>query len=1150
MFRLITSKHGALIPVAVFLTVLGGVYLIAREQSKRARTEREEAAEAASRKAALLADAISNAVNSRLAAMTAAELRFTPVDDSVSRQTFVAALDTVTSKFAGLMGISIIHQNGDISRGPRTALGLRGAEPQVNPAIGEAFRRAQRNKKIAASNVIDLPDGSRRVFVFLPVLRGAAGDSVIGYLAGELDPQVMARVAHPLVQDSIAGGLWTLLGPAGERITTATAPRNWPNEERPVRVADTDWQVRYSYEPVDMRFFRTQRIATWVIGVVVALTMLAMLLFLRKTIFLQRDEIGRRQVAEEAARTSAAEARDRAQEARDLAIQLEAAQRASQRLSTKLNPEEVVELFLGAVAEILDADVASLYSFEEEGEVVVGRRRIVFRNVGPITERLRREDIRQVRAPVAMLPSIAEAVSSGEPHVELAHRAHATMPAAAVTGGSEAAASTITIPLLIAGHMVGVASWEVYSEGREFSSGSIAFAQAMAAPAAAALRTAELFKSLEEERGRVRREALRFGAVLDQMADGVVVVDAAGHVERFNKAAEELLGETLESMSLDQWSSTFSIATVEGRPLSPAEFPLVRALRGDRIRRATFILRSPWGTERHLSCSAGPIITPDGRAAGAAMVLRDVSDEHQYAEMLRHTNRELRRQAEVLEEVNRQLREATKAKDQFLAVMSHELRTPINAIMGYSDLLDLGVKGELNAEQRAMVARVRETSRHLLGLINEVLDLAKIGAGRMDLVLVEMEVANIVDRAVQQILPMATAKGLTLTTTKMDDAATNACVIADETRLTQIIINLLSNAVKFTQSGGVDVRYGVVGENVEIGVRDTGPGIPPEQRERIFEEFYQVESGLARATGGTGLGLAIARRFAHLMGGDIRVESELGSGSEFIVTLPSSTRPAHTNPTDQLPVVVMLASSEQMASRAAADLSGVVRVIATTDPGRLASVARAENPDAVVLDVSTSDVGAWRALSALQADPGTAALKIVLIVREGDSMDAYDLGAFRILSKPLRVERATNLILSLAPPEEGGSILIADDDPHVRRIMADALGATAVPVITAPDSTEAARLLAEEAPAIALVDLLLPGPGRGIGFMARLRADDAERRPAIVVLLGKEISPDEMSQLNDAVEWAVLSGHAPVQPLHQLLREALSERRIPQRSAA
>jgi signal transduction histidine kinase len=294
---------------------------------------------------------------------------------------------------------------------------------------------------------------------------------------------------------------------------------------------------------------------------------------------------------------------------------------------------------------------------------------------------------------------------------------------------------------------------------------------------------------------------------------------------------------------------------------------------------------SPGGEERHLSASAAPIVPEGGGNAGAAMVVRDVTDEQQYAGMLRHTNQELRKQAALLEEINQQLREATAAKDRFLAVMSHELRTPLNAVIGYADLLDLQIKGPLNADQNQMVRRVIETARHLLALIDEVLDLAKVGAGQVDLKIEPIVLHEVIEQAAVQITPLVNAKGLKLEI-RSSEATVHA--MADRTRLTQVMLNLLSNAVKFTETGGITITTkGNGGTQVELRVKDTGRGIERDHHERIFEEFYQVEDGLTRSKGGTGLGLAIARRYTRLMGGELMVESEPGKGSDFIVMLPS-----------------------------------------------------------------------------------------------------------------------------------------------------------------------------------------------------------------------------------------------------------------------
>jgi signal transduction histidine kinase len=236
-----------------------------------------------------------------------------------------------------------------------------------------------------------------------------------------------------------------------------------------------------------------------------------------------------------------------------------------------------------------------------------------------------------------------------------------------------------------------------------------------------------------------------------------------------------------------------------------------------------------------------------------------------------------------VEEKGRELEVASRHKSQFLANMSHELRTPLNSVLGFTELLFDGIYGELPDKAKTTVARVQANGRHLLGLINDVLDLSKIEAGQLTLAIEDYSVGQIVRSTVTAVEPLARAKGLMLAATVAEKLPIGR---GDERRLTQVLLNLAGNAVKFTETGAIDIVADAIDGHFEITVRDTGPGIAPKDQALIFEQFQQVDSSSTRQKGGTGLGLAISKRIVEMHGGTIDVESVPGSGSTFRLKIP------------------------------------------------------------------------------------------------------------------------------------------------------------------------------------------------------------------------------------------------------------------------
>ena len=373
----IAGRYGWLVPLIALLLVLAGTFVVDQERGGRMDARERTLQADAQRRAAMLTDQVGNALAVRIGALTAARLRFTQVRDSVSARVFDAALDSVTSRIEGLQSIQVVVP-GEHFHSHRTPPIVR--QLLTDTALGHPFARALATGRPTATGALD--PGGRRMIVFEPVPAPGAPQAR-AVLAEELDPLAVVRAAVPGTSDSLRGTFYAIYASNGPRLTSNILPRGWPAVQLPVRVADRQWFVRVAYPPPDLRALHAARIATWAVGLIMALMLALVLTLFRKTIAVQREELARREAVELAARTAAADARERAHEARSLAAQLEAAQRAAQRLSTSLDPDDVVELFLGGVAETLGAEVATLYTFAEEGEVVVGRKRMVLNDAAP-----------------------------------------------------------------------------------------------------------------------------------------------------------------------------------------------------------------------------------------------------------------------------------------------------------------------------------------------------------------------------------------------------------------------------------------------------------------------------------------------------------------------------------------------------------------------------------------------------------------------------------------------------------------------------------------------------------------------------------------------------------------------------------------------
>jgi GAF domain-containing protein/CheY-like chemotaxis protein/anti-sigma regulatory factor (Ser/Thr protein kinase) len=486
-----------------------------------------------------------------------------------------------------------------------------------------------------------------------------------------------------------------------------------------------------------------------------------------------------------------------------------------------------------------------------------------------------------------------------------------------------------------------------------------------------------------------------------------------------------------------------------------------------------------------------------------------------------------------IEDKSRQLEVADRHKSEFLANMSHELRTPLNAIIGYSEMLQEDA-ADLGAEQFTDdLKRINAAGKHLLELINAVLDLSKIEAGKMELYLESFDVASLVRDIAAVIQPLAAKNANRLDVRCPDTLGT---MRADLTKVRQALFNLLSNACKFTERGTVSLvvtRDAVDGqERITFAVHDTGIGMTPEQLARLFEAFTQADTATTRRFGGTGLGLALSRRLCRMMGGDVTAESEHGRGSTFTIRLPARVEDAPeeavavaTVPTAHAPATAgtVLVIDDEAAVR---DL--MQRFLAregfrvVTAAGGEEGLQRAHElrPDAITLDVMMPGLDGWAVLSALKADPELADIPVVMLTIVDDRNLGYALGASDYLTKPIDRERLTAV---LDKYRRDLPVLVVDDDAEIRQLLRRMLEPEGHRVVEAENGRVALDRLRDVLPSVVLLDLMMPEMD-GFEFVTEFRRQPAWRAIPIVVITARDLSREDRERLNGYVQKILQKG--------------------------
>jgi PAS domain S-box-containing protein len=691
-------------------------------------------------------------------------------------------------------------------------------------------------------------------------------------------------------------------------------------------------------------------------------------------------------------------------------------------------------------------------------------------------------------------------------------------------------------------------------------------------------RTAELTAATAHAEGiasELRDSEERTRLIVETALDAVIVTDGEGRITEWNPQAGTIFGTARAQALGRHFAATFlpppHRAAYERRVqkfLASGEEALLKtrveitALRGD-------------GHEFPAELAVSPLRGAESYTFSA--FVRDITERKQFEQ-------ELANAKEVAEAANR-------AKSQFLANMSHELRTPMNAILGYSEMLAEEAEDIGQEEFIPDLHKIHAAGQHLLELINAVLDLSKIEAGRMELFLESFSVPDLVRDVAAIIQPLVEKNANRLEVHCDTDLG---LIRADLTKTRQSLFNLLSNASKFTQNGRVEITvsresgattdhrppttdhrppttdeqrttnghrpstldprpstHGHHSEIVAAGdassvvspdgdwivfqVRDTGIGMTAEQMARLFQEFSQADASTTRQYGGTGLGLAISRRFCRMMGGDIIVASEPGQGSTFTIRIPAEVHDPKAAPSPEVErppaatgagraTVLVIdddASARDLVRRHLEREGFHVETAASGEEGLRR--ARELKPEVITLDILMPAMDGWSVLTALKADPALAGIPVVVVTVVDERDIGFALGASDYLTKPVDRDRLAAIMRRYDPGAAARTVLVVDDDPDTRHLLRRMLEPQGWQVTEAENGRAGLAQVAQEVPALILLDLMMPEVD-GFTFIEELRRDARYRSLPIVVVTAKDLTPEDRERLHGHVDRVLQKG--------------------------